>query len=631
MSIFDSLSPEERRKLLKAIGKAEEMPSQLSAIQIKDIEPVESWLEKEYYVGRDGLRIYDYYKDFFPIIFDKDKPINEVIFDGGLGTGKTTVGDFLLVRKLYELSCFKNVTAKFDLMTSTLLCIVYLSVSQTTAALTGFAQLRNIIDSIPYFKKEFPRDETIMSLLRFPENLLMMSGSDEGSFIGTAMIGCILDEANFFKGQGSSEAAPNFSKVQSMYSTARNRASSRFAKHGRDDSLQILISSPRSSASFVEERKRLAADDPSSLVIHARLWDVNPKAYSQEKFYVFLGNEQMDPMIIDTMADLNSVIALYGLPPFGELDGIIPAINSLPAHVRSVLTDVPSNFYKNYKQNLIKALQDMSGIAVAPIGKLFTARTVYNLALRDGPQPFTKETIELSTATTTTVMDYLNKEFEWKNKEKPRFIHVDQSVQTDKTGLAVAYIDKWVMDEGQLKPEIVVECMLSVRPPQRPAQLPIGKVRDFIFYLRDKVGLNIALVTYDTYQSFESIQVLREAGFEARTLSVDRSDEQYLTLTNLYFEGRISHYRHTLYEKELFGLNWYRAKGRVDHDPANGTDGPSKDLSDGVCGAVWNALNYEERGNDSGGDISSMTRGNSVYDDEDDAAFSLEELGYNRR
>ena len=59
------------------------------AARIRDIVPIEQWINDEYYVGPDALSIYPYWKQHILNIFNSPVRINEVILTGGLGTGKS--------------------------------------------------------------------------------------------------------------------------------------------------------------------------------------------------------------------------------------------------------------------------------------------------------------------------------------------------------------------------------------------------------------------------------------------------------------------------------------------------------------------------------------------------------------
>ena len=185
MSILDSMSPMEQEIFLQAIRQTQSDKITLGkARQVKEIAPIEEWLNSPYYLGPDCVRLYDVYKEHLSKIFAKDSPVNEIILTGGIGIGKSTVGIIAHVRKLYELSCYENIPALFDLMTTSKIVFLYFSLSKKQAQLTGYGQIQEMIDSIPYFRKEFPRNDKIDSLMLWEPSLLCTYGSDSGHAIG---------------------------------------------------------------------------------------------------------------------------------------------------------------------------------------------------------------------------------------------------------------------------------------------------------------------------------------------------------------------------------------------------------------------------------------------------------------
>ena len=207
--------------------------------------------------------------------------ISEVIITGSVGTGKSTFAIILFIRKLYELSCYENIRALFNLMSSSQIVFIYFSLSKMQAELTGFGQIRSMIDSIPYFNDVFQRNDSLSSILVWPqEALLLTHGSDVNHAIGMNLIGAILDEANFFQGESVAHNQASVVQVQSkiakLYTSIVNRTRSRFMKEGVNHSLSILVSSPTHSSSFTEERKTKGATDPHTMIVDAKLWDVKP-------------------------------------------------------------------------------------------------------------------------------------------------------------------------------------------------------------------------------------------------------------------------------------------------------------------------------------------------------------------
>lgn len=60
--------------------------SEKKAARVREIVPIEEWLDSEYYVGPDALSIYPFWKKHIINIYNSPVKINEVILTGGLGT-----------------------------------------------------------------------------------------------------------------------------------------------------------------------------------------------------------------------------------------------------------------------------------------------------------------------------------------------------------------------------------------------------------------------------------------------------------------------------------------------------------------------------------------------------------------
>ena len=98
----------------------------ITAKQIREIVPLEDWLENPFYCGDDGLQIYDYWKQEMLDFHNSGK--SEWILFGSLGSGKTTAAIYTLIRKVYELSCYEPIPYLYNLMSSTILYFIYFSV-----------------------------------------------------------------------------------------------------------------------------------------------------------------------------------------------------------------------------------------------------------------------------------------------------------------------------------------------------------------------------------------------------------------------------------------------------------------------------------------------------------------------
>ena len=83
---------------------------------------------------------------------------------------------------------------------------------------------------------------------------------------------------------------------------------SRFMINGENQSISILVSSTTFDSSFTNQRLKETEGDPHTYVVNARSWDVKPQNYSKDRFYVFCGSGEIDPMILETTADVNSIL-----------------------------------------------------------------------------------------------------------------------------------------------------------------------------------------------------------------------------------------------------------------------------------------------------------------------------------
>ena len=144
------------------------------AARVRNIVPIEEWIDSEYYVGPDALSIYPYWKQHIKNIFNSPVRINEVILTGGLGTGKTTIANIILLRRIYELSCYSNIPALFNLMASSKIMLAYFNLNLGQALLTGYGQLKEMIDNCPYFQEHFSRNVKKDSEITWPQANMMV-------------------------------------------------------------------------------------------------------------------------------------------------------------------------------------------------------------------------------------------------------------------------------------------------------------------------------------------------------------------------------------------------------------------------------------------------------------------------
>jgi len=153
------------------------------------------------------------------------------------------------------------------------------------------------------------------------------------------------------------------------------------------------------------------------------------------------------------------------------------------------------------------------------------------------------------------------------------YMHFDLALKYDACGVALAHRD------GD---NVIVDMMLRIKG-EANKEIDLKGVRDIVYELQRR-GFNLGKVTYDQYQSAESIQDLTKRGIESEKLSMDSSMAPYETLKEMIYSGKVRYYQYEYFLSELKRLELIKGK-KVEH-PSKG----SKDVTDAVAGAVYNAV-----------------------------------------
>lgn len=639
----DIFSKDELEKIRAAYAQMKSI-GRKKARQIRPIVPIRQWITDPYYVGEDVSQVYPYWKDVIIDIFreDREHVINQIILTGSIGIGKSTAAALIIIRKIYELSCYEDISAMFNLFGVSRIAFAYLSVTREQAQNTGFSLLTEWIDSIPYFREHFRRKEGLDSMIIWPqERLLITYGSVANHFIGMNLLGSILDEANFFSGRSKEDTDYTMNnKVSAMYSQIIARSESRFIVNGVNHSLSILVSSATVASSFTEERilKATKDNDVHTYIVSPSLWEVKPWNYKGQKFPVYTGGDNIDPMVISNIEDLNMVLTAKKAEPLYGVD-LKTAINMLPPDVASHVIMVPEEHRNSFSGNISIALQDIAGYSVSSSSKLFNSETAYAKCISPtAKHPFSSEQIVVSTGTGTIALDslariadYLIPGFVLENPSAKRFMHLDLALSGDSVGISMCHISSWrtiygetleqkkqrleeqqkqakkdklelgfyspltdtevfVTNDDAVVPVIKFDFMLRINPPAKPNKIALSKIRDFIVFLARALHVQFGMISADQFQSAQMLQELAELGFPTKGLSVDKTPEPYMAFTRLIYDSRVEFYDYAQFKKELFQVIYYPERKKVDHPK-----GGSKDVADSVVGSAWLAMESKEK------------------------------------
>ena len=100
-----------------------------------------------------------------------------------------------------------------------------------------------------------------------------------------------------------------------------------------------------------------------------------------------------------------------------------------------------------------------------------------------------------------------------------------------------------------------------------------------------QAGLPIEYVSFDAFQSSDSVQLLRQQGFQTGKVSMDLSLLPYNVLKTAIYQGRVFAPAHDHCKIELQSLELVVNRGKngmVDHPPSG-----SKDVADAMSGVVY--------------------------------------------
>ena len=120
---------------------------------------------------------------------------------------------------------------------------------------------------------------------------------------------------------------------------------------------------------------------------------------------------------------------------------------------------------------------------------------------------------------------------------------------------------------------------LEVAAP-KGGEIEFENLRRLLYRLRE-LGMPIKWVSLDSFQSADTMQILKSKGFVTGYQSMDTTMVPYGLLKSALYQGRVPMPLHPKLKSELTTLERDFKKGKIDH-PAHG----SKDIADALAGVV---------------------------------------------
>lgn len=596
--LFDELTPHEKQLVLEwladavAEGDAENaMHDVLWEIDYNQRPAtIQEFIHDDHYLGRSAAELHPKWKEDLYTIFNPGSQIFEWVLTGGIGIGKTTLACVAQCYKLHCLSCLRQPARYYGLLHDSQIVFGIYSITKNQVADAGYFKLRGFIDNSPYFRIKFPRSRKIDSKLVFTRsNVVVVPGSQEMHALGLDMFAFMMDEVNFMRAKESKETGRMVGQAYDIYNATHTRLMSRFMRPGGTiPGMMILMSSRNSETSFLEEHLK-KAESKYTYVSDYALWEVKPKhLFRKQWFKVEVGDRTTRSRVLRE----------------DELER---------KGARTV--EIPGEFKKRFDEDVDQALRDVAGVATFNLSPLVRdRRSIFDAHCEKMRHPFKRDVVTVDIDDDTRLDEF----FELKtacrvqasrwvpriNPNAPRFLHVDIALTGDCLGIAMGHVagivrNARINEDGttseEPNPYIVMDMMLRVAPPPG-SEIDLSKIRSFIVYLSKLYP--IAKITFDQFQSADSIQILKKLGFDTGHQSVDRKDEAYLMMRSAFFDRRILTYEYGPFEDEALDLERDVKKRKVDHPLRSSKGGKgSKDVSDGVAGVVWLCMT-DPRGRD---------------------------------
>lgn len=552
-----------------------------------------TFLKDDYFLGK-ATRNMDYifpgWVDILQEIFYNDNKYL-VVLTGSIGIGKSTIAIYCMAYILYRILLLRDPHQYFKLTGRDPFAVSFFNLTRSLGDSRGFQKLMNVLMSSPFFF-------TYGGIIRGKEDKYMdiplyswlLSSPYSRGFgtVGQDIILGIMDEVD-----DPTISSGQKKRVLQAYESTVRRFESRFVKDQECISRFFLVSSKQDELSFLETFVEEMKSSDRILVVDKNQWEIKPVSmYCGEKFTVLVGDAYMPSRILE--------------------------VEERPQMLKDGkhLIDVPIELKFDFERDITGSLRDLAGVSVRGMRryKLFPSeRFIDDCFDRTKLNPFKTETIEIGLKDPIDIIALIDLNAIRSPKNCQRFMHMDISFAQDCLGLAMSSVAGWMQkdvpkEDGSFETEAVpvIETDFCVRFKARADdRIPLYKVRKFILDLKAR-GYFIAKFSADLkLASEDTTQILSNSGIECEYFSVDKTITPYMEFRNVVFEKRwICHPSKVAYF-ELKHIEHNRDEDKIDHpekvkDIEIDDDGTirnvvmngSKDMSDAICGSVFQAIRY---------------------------------------
>lgn len=497
----------------------------------------------------------------------------EAVLTGAIGSAKTTAALYSQAYQLHRLLCYRDPHSIFGLDPTSEIVVILQSLRYKQAKEVAYDRFKALIDAAPWFRRPSTAyDKAVKSQLIFPRRIVVKPvAGNESAAIGQNVIGGLLDEVNFMETVENSRRTADkgtFDQVKALYAAIARRRESRFMVRGDLPGLLCLVSSKRFRGQFTDQKQEEARTNDKIYVYDKRLWEVAPPElgkFSGEMFEVFTGDEHRKPFVLGKGHEA----------PDGARD-------------QGLVMEVPVEFRPQFDSDLLGALRDIGGVSTTAMHPFILDPERVVGCFGRHPSIFSRQECDFDSMRLQILEGAIV------NPEEPRLVHVDLAVSRDSCGVAIGHVAGFrrvprglsLSDDGdeahehsETLPVVRVDGIVEVRPPSG-GEIVFERIRNIVYVLA-RLGVNVRWVTFDSFQSTDSRQILSRKGYRTGLFSLDKDVQGYDIAKQAFYDGRVSLPAHEKCLREFLRLERDEKKGKVDHRP-----GESKDCSDAVAGVI---------------------------------------------
>jgi len=555
------------------------------------------------WIGPTADSLYPHVTKILTEFFQPDSIKRHLILASAIGSGKTVSSTLWSLYITTHLWAMRNPKRFFGLAQNSSIVHGMISFTMEKAAQLLLQPFIQILVSAPHFKRvkqeeqlgkhQLENPDKIcwttagrMGSLQFYNDIHYIIASSPAQLLGLNMITAILSEISFFVEKGFSTE-----HIWRIYQDSKGRVRSRF--EDRFFSGTVLDSSPNDIElspidKYIFQGK--ANKNPQNYIVTGPSWEFLPQKYKKwqetgETFPVFRGSSGKPAQII---------------PP--------SQINSFP---KQEIYNVPIDVKTLFEDNVIKAVKDYCGWPSGSQGTLVRDEKIIikmfaNSLKNIYTNIYAPESLEARHLIWNEIRDQFfvkyDKGYEfYRNPLEKRYIHIDLAETGDMAAIAMVHpeVDKMSGDVVY-----ITDFTLAISPER--GRINLDSARYFVQDLRDLGRLNIALATYDGFQSTSGIQYLKSVEINSKRLSVDGDIKPYYAYISLMSACKIKCGRNIFLKNNIKSLQEIRleksGRRKIDHskgkivyyDGANWENSDmgkfAKDVSDAHSGAIWNAI-----------------------------------------